>query len=564
MSEAAIRPQDAGAEAGFHGFEALLTVPSMAWSERDPKEGELTSALRRRIAAAERHVSRREADPGVSEPAAGLEAVPQPQPWPGGPISTRAGRDLLLALFATAVLGALAVANDAFDATVAFIAAREGQAFEDGLVMVFVLALCLAWYAYRRWSEGCGEMRRRMKAEAARDALYQQLNQAQKMTAIGNLAGGIAHDFNNLLMVINGFGQRAAGHLDDAAILRESLEQIVQAGERGAALTRQLLIFSRRQVLEKEVVTVAALFEEVQGLLDHAMTAKFGLYFDLENPDSRIETDRNEFVQALLNLVINACDAMPQGGRIVVSCRDVEDPAGGRGWICIGVQDSGHGMDAETRKRIFEPFYTTKERDKGTGLGLAMVYGFVQSCGGRIGVESEPGAGTKVLLSFPRSRSPLVRAKAEESGARPGRGETVLLVEDNEALLKLLKAQLEELGYKVLVASGGFWALELEEDYAGTIDLLLTDIIMPGMSGIELAAAMRETRPQMKTVFMSGYSDETKKTGELPADAVYVQKPVKLDRLAGVIRDTIEMDEGLPRGRSKRLGMPICQSRIRT
>ena len=544
--------QGAG-EAGFHGFEALLTVPSMAWSADTAEEGDVTSALRRRIAASDTHRSQRDEDGAgkSAEPARKMAGTFDPQLEVAGDatdsglgrlIRSRAGWDLLTALIVTAAFGAAAITNDAFHAIVDFVAAHEGQALDDVLIIAFVLALSLAWYSYRRWSEGRGEMCRRIEAEAARDALYQQLTQAQKMTAVGNLAGGIAHDFNNLLMVINGYGRRAASNLDDGSVLKESLEQIVTAGERGAALTRQLLIFSRRQVLEKEVITIAELFDGVRSLLDHAMTERYGLHFDLENPNSKIETDPNEFVQALLNLVINACDAMPGGGCIVISSRDLRDGEG-RCWVRIGVQDTGHGMDDETRKRIFEPFFTTKDRDKGTGLGLSMVYGFVQSCSGRIEVDSRIGEGTEFALSFLRTENPVVRAKEEDCADQYGLGETILLVEDNESLLHLLKVQLQELGYKVLVANGGFWALEVEEDYPDTIDVLLTDIIMPGMSGIELARAMRETRPLMKTIFMSGYTDETKKTGELPKDAVYVQKPVKLNRLAAVLRDVIEADE---------------------
>ncbi len=405
---------------------------------------------------------------------------------------------------------------------------------------VLFLAFGSAWFAYRRWTDSRQEIARRVAAEDDRDTLREQLTQVQKMKAIGELAGGIAHDFNNLLMVIDGFGRRAASSLGDRATLEECLNQIVSAAERGAALTRQLLVFSRRQAMEKTVVTVQELIEGVQGLLVHTLPEQFEMRFDLEDPASKIETDPNEFIQAILNLVINARDAMPNGGRIVISTKEVQADAGTPNWIKFDIRDTGQGIDEVTMKRIFEPFFTTKGRDQGTGLGLAMVYGFVKGNDGRIEVSSSVGEGTEFSLFFPSSGGAVVHTTEANGEERRGCGETVLLVEDNEALLNLIKVQLEELGYNVMSATGGFWALEIDEDYSGTIDVLLTDVIMPGMSGIELAKAMVESRPDMKVIFMSGYTDDSKKTGSLPEGATFLQKPVKSSRLAAVLRERLE------------------------
>ncbi len=406
--------------------------------------------------------------------------------------------------------------------------------------VILVLAIGSVGVAYQRWCYNRKEIERRTAAEEDRDSLRKQLTQVQKMKAIGELAGGIAHDFNNLLMVIDGFGRRASANLDNRAIQEECLNQILSAGERGAALTRQLLVFSRRQVMEKRVVTVGRLIEGVQGLLGHTLPEQFEIRFDIEDPSHKIETDPNEFIQAILNLVINARDAMTNSGRIVISTKEVGTDGDAPDWIRFDIRDTGHGIDKATMQRIFEPFFTTKGRDQGTGLGLAMVYGFVQGNGGRIEVSSALGEGTDFSLYFPAStNTPVQFVKTGEVELR-GKGETILLVEDNEALLNLVKVQLEELGYNVMSASGAFWALEIDEDYEGSIDLLLTDVIMPGMSGIELVNAMAESRPDMKAIFMSGYTDEAKKTGNLPEGASFLQKPVKFNHLATVLREKIE------------------------
>jgi two-component system, cell cycle sensor histidine kinase and response regulator CckA len=452
----------------------------------------------------------------------------------------RALRDLCFSLFLAVLVALLAVEAAIFEAF-GVVNLKQREAWQSAVsTAILALAIGSVWIAYRRWSNNRREIERRVAAEEDRDALREQLTQVQKMKAIGELAGGIAHDFNNLLMVIDGFGRRATANLDDRAIQEECLKQILSAGERGAALTRQLLVFSRRQTMERRVVTVADLIEGVQGLLRHTLPEQFEIRFDIEDPNSKIETDPNEFIQAILNLVINARDAMPDGGRIVISTKEVDTDGGAPNWICFAIRDTGQGIDSATMQRIFEPFFTTKGRDQGTGLGLAMVYGFVQGNGGRIEVSSAVGEGTDFSLYFPASTGALVQVTRTGEVERRGEGETILLVEDNEALLNLVKVQLEELGYNVMSATGAFWALEIDEDYEGTIDLLLTDVIMPGMSGIELVKAMAESRPDMKVIFMSGYTDEANKTGNLPEGATFLQKPVNFNRLAVVLRERIE------------------------
>ena len=452
----------------------------------------------------------------------------------------RVFRDLILSLILAVLVALLAIEAVIFEAF-EIVDEKHIKIWDDtGSAAILVLAIASVWIAHRRWLDSQMEIERRVAAEEDRDALRKQLTQIQKLKAIGELAGGIAHDFNNLLMVIDGFGRRASSHFDDRAIQEECLNQILSASERGAALTRQLLVFSRRQAMEKRVVAVRDLIDGVQGLLGHTLPEQFEIRFDIEDPNSKIETDPNEFIQAILNLVINARDAMPDGGRIVISTKEVDSESEVPNWIKFDIRDTGQGIDDATMQRIFEPFFTTKDRDHGTGLGLAMVYGFVRGNGGRIEVSSVVGEGTDFSLFFPVSSGALVQVPKAGEVARRGKGETILLVEDNESLLNLLKVQLEELGYDVMSATGAFWALEIDEDYEGTIDLLLTDVIMPGMSGIELAKAMAENRSDMKVIFMSGYTDEAKKTGNLPDGATFLQKPVKFNLLAAILREKIE------------------------
>ena len=383
----------------------------------------------------------------------------------------------------------------------------------------------------------------RTAAERQRDALRKQLAQVQKMEAIGALTGGIAHDFNNLLMVIDGYARRATDNMGKQTIVVESLQQVLGATKRAAALTKQLLVFSRRQAMEKKVARVADLIASVHGLLVQASGERIDLRLEIEDSALCIETDSNEFSQTLLNLTINARDAMPGGGTTTIVSRLVEGSDGKGDGVEISVTDTGAGMDEATAERIFEPFFTTKERGKGTGLGLATAYGFMQASGGEIRVRSKPGSGTTMSLLFPVSERPLIETPTETRGAARGGSETVLLVEDNEPVLKLVHEALTELGYEVLSAPSSFEALEREMSWDGAIDLLLTDVVMPGLSGIEVAQVVRARRPNTKVVFMSGYTDEAKKTGQMPGGATFLQKPVDMKRLAEVVRAQLDQSE---------------------
>ncbi len=383
----------------------------------------------------------------------------------------------------------------------------------------------------------------RSAAERQHDMLRNQLTQAQKMEAIGVLTGGVAHDFNNLLMVIDGYTRRAADNRHKQPIVDDALQQVLAATQRAAALTKQLLVFSRRQAMEKMVARVADVIASIQGLLVQAAGERITLLLEIDDGGSYIETDSNEFCQTLLNLTINARDAMPDGGVLTIASRLVNDRKGMGDAVEISVTDTGVGMDEATVERIFEPFFTTKVRGKGTGLGLATVYGFTQAFGGEIGVRSTPGYGTTMSLFFPVSERTLIEVPTETTHAVRGGSETILLVEDNQPALKLIHETLTEFGYEVLSAPSGFEALEIEMNCNSAIDLILTDVVMPGLSGIDVARAVRNRRPGAKIIFMSGYTDEFKKIGQLPVGATFLQKPVDLNRLAKAIRTRLDQPE---------------------
>jgi len=416
-----------------------------------------------------------------------------------------------------------------------------------GYLSGFAFMFLAAW----RWLPHSDTLKRekqlaesaRTAAEQQRDVLRKQLAQAQKMEAIGALTGGIAHDFNNLLMVIDGYARRATDNIGKQTVVVESLQQVLGATKRAGALTKQLLVFSRRQAMEKKVARVADLIASVHGLLAQATGERINLLLEIEDGASCIETDNNEFSQTLLNLTINARDAMPGNGTITIASRLTKGSDGKGDVVEISVTDTGAGMDEATVERIFEPFFTTKERGKGTGLGLASVYGFMQASGGDIRVQSKPGSGTIMSLLFPVSERPLTEAPTETRTNARGGGETILLAEDNEPVLKLIHEALTDLGYQVLSAPSGFEALERETSWDGAIDLLLTDVVMPGLSGIEVAQVVRARRPKAKIIFMSGYTDEAKKTGQMPCGATFLQKPIDMKRLAEVIRDQLDQSE---------------------
>jgi PAS domain S-box-containing protein len=378
-----------------------------------------------------------------------------------------------------------------------------------------------------------------------------QLRQAQKMEAVGRLAGGVAHDFNNLLTAILSTAEVASAELPPEHPVRADLATIAEAGTRAAALTRQLLAFSRQQVLQPERFDPNELVVHLHALLARVIGADVTLALDLAPLRSHVRADRNQLEQALTNLVVNARDALSAGGTITIATRDAafagphagtiaEIPAGD--YVVLSVRDDGTGMEPEVLRRAFEPFYTTKEPGRGTGLGLAMVYGFVQQSGGSLDVESAPGSGTTMTIYLPGH---VVGELAESGGedaagtgplqsAADGRARaTVLVAEDDHLVRELTRTLLAARGYKVLVAENGRAALELAEAHGGPIDLLLTDVVMPEMGGPELERRLRARHPGLRVLFMSGYVDESVVgPGALSQDADLVEKPFTANALA--------------------------------
>ena len=379
----------------------------------------------------------------------------------------------------------------------------------------------------------------------------EQLRQSQKLEAIGQLAGGVAHDFNNLLTIIEGFAKRALAKADDSAQVRSSLAEVVSAAEKAAGLTRQLLTFSRKRTIARESVRISTLFDEMAMLLRPVLGERIELVFLPPEGDLGVDTDPGQLFQALVNLAINGRDAMEGGGRLTVraAAADVDEARAGRypdarpgRYVALSVADEGMGIDPEVLSRIFEPFFTTKEAGRGTGLGLPMVYGFVRQSMGFIDVDSAIGVGTTMTLYLPLTE-PAAVASAEEMGgtAFRARGETILIAEDEDALRRLAKSILEELGYTVLTATDGIDAIEVDEDCEGRIDLLLTDVVMPGLDGIGAAQAIVQQRPDIKVVFMSGYpSRGDLSRGDLPGGVPLLEKPFNAYSLARTIRETLD------------------------
>jgi two-component system, cell cycle sensor histidine kinase and response regulator CckA len=381
-----------------------------------------------------------------------------------------------------------------------------------------------------------------------RRRLEDQYRQAQKMEAVGRLAGGIAHDFNNILGVILGHSEIMHRRLPAADPLRARVEQILTASERAAGLTRQLLAFSRKQVLAARVLDVNAVVEGMTDMLARLLGEDVELTFRPGEGLGRIRADSTQIEQIFMNLAINAHDAMPGGGRLSIETANADMDAeyarvhaGARpgAYVCLTVTDSGHGMTKEVQARVFEPFYTTKEAGKGTGLGLATVYGIVKQSEGFIYVYSEPGQGTTFKIYFPRVEGEPQRTVEPAPVSRGS--ETVLLVEDEEILRALVHELLESSGYRVIVASDPAHALEAAAQHEGDIHLLLTDVVMPGMNGRELARQVKERRPGLRVLYMSGYTEDAiAHRGVLDTGAFLISKPFSQDTLARRLREALD------------------------
>jgi PAS domain S-box-containing protein len=383
-----------------------------------------------------------------------------------------------------------------------------------------------------------------------RKRLEDQLLQAQKMEAVGRLAGGVAHDFNNMLTVISGYNRMILDELSPLDPVRGCAEEVLKAADRAAALTKQLLAFSRRQVMQPCVMNVNAAIVHTEKMLRRLIGEDVELVLSLAEDVGNIKADPNHIQHAIVNLTLNARDAMPDGGRITVETANIRlDETYARthlgvqpgDFVMVAVSDTGHGMDAETRRRLFEPFFTTKETGKGTGLGLATVYGVVKQLGGDIWVYSEPGQGTTFKLYFPRvaETADAPPPSPVESDQAPST-ETILVVEDEQAVRDLTVRMLRKLGHTVLPAADGAEALAIAKSYAGPIALLLTDVVMPNMSGRQVADELLRARPELKVLYLSGYTDHTVVHHGVLEDGVeFLPKPFSREALAKKIREVL-------------------------
>ncbi len=373
--------------------------------------------------------------------------------------------------------------------------------------------------------------------------LEEQLLQAQKMEAIAVLAGGVAHDFNNLLNVINGYSELLLESLPEEDPKRKDLEQIKEAGLRAATLTSRLLAFGRKQILQPEILNLNDVIENISTMLRRLIREDIQLDILPQPGLGKVYADPGQIQQVIMNLSVNARDAMPLGGELIIETANVdfdtdyvanhpETKVGS--YIMLAISDNGTGMSAETKSRLFEPFYTTKERGKGTGLGLPTVYGIVKQSGGFIWVYSEPGKGSTFKVYLPRVEGQDERLRSEGTEAIAFQGcETVLIVEDETAVRTLISRILRDQGYTVLVASNGMEALRISREYKSAIHLILTDVVMPGMRGTALASRIQTERPDIKALFISGYTDNgVVHNGALDPEVAFLQKPFTVEGMA--------------------------------
>jgi signal transduction histidine kinase/DNA-binding response OmpR family regulator len=391
---------------------------------------------------------------------------------------------------------------------------------------------------------------KRNLVEQAQTGLESQLRQAQKMEAVGRLAGGIAHDFNNLLTAILGYGTLLLSRLREDDHGRQNVQEILKAGERAASLTNQLLAFSRKQVLQPKVLDLNALATNLEKMLRRLIGEDIELATSLDGDLGQVRADPGQIEQVIMNLVVNSRDAMPEGGKLTFETANAtlgEDYVSrhlgakpGR-YVMLAVADTGVGMDAQTQARVFEPFFTTKEAGKGTGLGLATVYGIVKQSEGYISVYSEPGQGTIFKIYLPRIDQPVETATAGQAASVPRGTETILLVEDEEAVRRLARLILEGQGYAVIEAPSAASALAIAEQHATPIHLVLTDVVMPGMNARELSQALTRIRPSARVLFMSGYTGDTiVRHGVLEPGIAFLQKPFTPADLARKVREVLD------------------------
>jgi two-component system cell cycle sensor histidine kinase/response regulator CckA len=437
-----------------------------------------------------------------------------------------------------------ALAGDAASESLDLIELRDGRCFEryskpqrigrDGLARV---------WSFRDVTEA-------LRAEEALRRNEEQLQRSQRMEAVGRLAGGVAHDFNNLLTAINGYSDFLVSQLDQGSPLHRDAVEIQRAAQRAAALTNQLLAFSRRQVLQPRIVSLNSVVSDVDALLQRLIGEDIRLETIVDPQLGSVRADPGQLEQVIVNLAVNARDAMPAGGKLTIETRAVTlrqelAAEGGRvpagSYAVLAVSDTGVGISPEVRPHLFEPFFTTKEPGKGTGLGLATAFGIVKQSGGEIVLESSPGAGASFQVYLPVVAEP---HREQPPARRPpvaGPQATILLVEDEEMVRALVRQVLEREGYGILEAGDGPAALRLARSHEAGIDLLLTDVVMPQMSGYELAKAMTELQPELRVLFTSGYANEAiVSAGRAAADCSFIGKPFSPDDLAAKVRELLE------------------------
>lgn len=397
------------------------------------------------------------------------------------------------------------------------------------------------------------EIAERVRTEEERQRLEEEVRAVHKMEAVGRLAGGVAHDFNNLLTVIIGRCEVLLGRLSTNHPMRPDLLLIHDAAQKAGSVTRQLLAFGRKQVLQPKILDLNAVIHNMDVMLRSLISENVEMSLHLTLDLWSVEADRGQIEQVLMNLVVNALDAMPNGGKLQIHTANVDlhvppsgaDPELEQGrYVVFSVHDTGRGMDGETLSHIFEPFFTTKEKSKGTGLGLSTVYGIVKQSGGYISASSEPNEGTtfKVYLpGFQAKAEPLDRHHAEA----PRGTETILVAEDADLIRQLTREILEVRGYHVLEASDGEEALRICKTFVGTIHLTLSDVVMPGIGGRELAEQAVRLRPEMKVLLMSGYADEISKSGFLHPGLHFIEKPFTSNSLALKIREVLDHSDDL-------------------
>ena len=391
----------------------------------------------------------------------------------------------------------------------------------------------------------------RKRAEEALRQSEKQFRQSQKMEAVGRLAGGIAHDFNNLLTVIMGYSQVLLTELGPQHPLRGKIEETLKAGGKAASLIRQLLTFSSKQSTDPKILSLNTAVTSLENMLRRLIGEDVQFVVKLDPKNGRLRADQTHLEQVLVNLVVNARDAMPKGGTITIETAQVEltrspvyhiAPLQPGSYVRLAVSDTGCGMDLKTQSHIFEPFFTTKGEGKGTGLGLSTVYGIVTQCGGAIDVTSRVGHGTRFDLYFPSVESDILPTTPTQPSGRPQRGtETILLAEDEPSVRTLVRDELRKLGYKVVEAKNGVEACLLATQQAESFQLLLTDVVMPGMGGRELAQHLSVINPELRTLFMSGYMDDVGiMAGQEEGTTSFLQKPFTPEVLASSVRNLLD------------------------